>query len=105
MKRIILRIAGWRIGAWYIEIHDDWFLAAAHDYGFDRFIGSRVEFLVGQVRRNVDKISRAGFVDELEAFAPAKAPAALNDVEHGFELAVMMRPCFGAGLNHHRAGP
>ena len=106
MKRIIsLRIARRPFRAGYIEIHHDRFLAAAHDHGFDRLIGSRVQFLMGQVRRNVNEISRPGFIDELEVFAPAETPAALDDVEHGFELSVMMRSRFGAGLNNDCAGP
>jgi hypothetical protein len=99
----------WRDGIWFgagdVEIDDDGFLAAADDYGFDWFVSSGVEFLMGEIGRDVDEVAGAGFVDEFEVIAPAETGAAADDVDYGFEFAVMVGAGFGVGMDDHRAGP
>ena len=58
-----------------------------------------------EVGRDVDEVSGAGFVDELEAIAPTEAGAASDDVDDGFEVSVMVGAGFGVGVDDDRAGP
>src|SRR5580704_92981 len=57
------------------------------------------------VGRDVDEVSGAGFIDKLEIISPAKAGASADDVDHGFEFAVMMRSSLGVGMNDNSSGP
>src|ERR1700676_2774090 len=57
------------------------------------------------VRRNVDEISRAGFIDKIEIFPPAEAGTAARNVDDGFQLSVMMRAGLSIGMDHHRSSP
>src|SRR5580700_1343361 len=57
------------------------------------------------VGRDVDEVSGAGFIDELQIVSPAKAGAAANYVDHGLEFSVMMRAGLGVGVNYDRSGP
>src|SRR5271156_3363539 len=57
------------------------------------------------VGRDVDEISGAGFINELKIVSPAKASAAADDVNHGFELSVMMRAGLGIGMNYDGSRP
>lgn len=96
----------WQVfGAWNVQIHYDGFLAAAHDYGFDRLVFSSIKFLVREVGRNVHKIARTSFVYELELIAPTKASTAANHINDRFELTMMMRAGFGVGINDHGSSP
>ncbi len=57
------------------------------------------------IRRNVDKISRSGFVDKFKMIAPAKAGAAANDINNSFEFAMMVWARLRIGMNNDRSGP
>ncbi|MCU1219124.1 MAG: hypothetical protein JWN42_321, partial [Candidatus Angelobacter sp.] len=43
----------WRL---QVKIHNDWLLAAPHDYGFTRLIWISIDLLVRHIRGNVNKI-------------------------------------------------
>ena len=103
MKWVGAGLAG--LGTDDVEVHYDRLLAAADHYGLNRFIGTRVHFLMGNVRRNVDEIAGSGFFDVFEALAPTEAGTAMNDVENRFELAVMVGGGAGGGFHSHGAGP
>ena len=75
MKRVVDRIVGRAFGTCNIQIDDDGLLSAAHDYGFHRFILAGVQFLMRDVRGDVDEISGAGFVDEFEIVSPKRKRA------------------------------
>jgi hypothetical protein len=105
MERVWLGGFAGVFGARNVQIDDDWFLAAADDDGFDGFVGAGVELLVGDVGRDVDEIAGAGFVHEFKVVAPAEAGATADDVDDGFEFAVMVRAGFGVGMNEDGAGP
>ena len=105
MERVWLGGAAGVFGAGNIEVDDDGFLAAADYDGFDGLVGAGVELLVRDVGRHVDKITGAGFVYEFEVVAPAKAGAAADNVDDGFEFAVMVRAGFGVGVDDDGAGP
>jgi len=88
-----------------IQIDYDWFLAAADDYRLYRLVFSSVQLLMRDVGRNVDEVSRAGFIDELEIVSPAKACAATDYVDYGFEFAVMMRTGSCVGMHYDCSSP
>jgi hypothetical protein len=58
-----------------------------------------------EVGRDVDEVSRAGFIDELQIVSPVKAGAAADYVDEGFEFAVMMRTGPGVGLERDEEKP
>lgn len=53
------------LGTLDIEVHNNRFLAASDDHSLTRHIGPGVDFLMRNVRRNINEISRIGFVAEL----------------------------------------
>ena len=94
-----------RFRALHFKIDHNRILPAADHHSFARFIGFRVNFLMRNEGWNVDEIARSRFAGEFEGVAPAHTSAPLNNVENGFELAMVMRAGFSVGLNHHRARP
>src|SRR5215472_10611884 len=54
-----------RLGALDVEIHDDWVLPASDDHCFTRHIRAGVNFLMRDVRRNINEISRRCLIAEL----------------------------------------
>ena len=92
--------------AFDIEIHHDWVLPASYDHSLDRFVGARVDLPMRHERRDIDEVARTGFVDEeLEMLAPAESGAALDDVQHRLQFAVVMRGGFGVRLDSQRFRP
>ncbi len=64
-----------------------------------------VDLLVRHVGRHIDEVAGAGLGDELQLVAPAHAGAALHDVDHALEVAVVMGAGLGVGVDGDRAGP
>ena len=99
----------WRVGgvlgAWNVQVDDDGLLAAADDHCLYRLILASVQFLMRDVWRDVDEVSGAGFVDELEMVSPAKACAASHYIDHGFKFPVVMRAGPGIGMHNNRSRP
>ena len=88
-----------------LEVHHDGFLAASHKDTFERLISVGVDLLVRNLGRDIDEVAGAGFSDKLETVAPTHASAAFDNVDDTLELAVMMRPGFGVGMDGYRARP
>ena len=88
-----------------VEVYYDRFLSASHEHAFERLIGAGVDFLMRNKRRDVDEVADAGFSGELQPITPTHASLALDDIDHAFKLAVMMRPRFRVGMNAYSAGP
>src|SRR5579862_3079331 len=84
-----------RLGTWNIQVDDDRFLAAADHHCFHRDIRVGVDFLVRHVRRNEDEVAGTGLVDEFQLLAPPESSASFDDIQHRFEISVMMRSGFG----------
>src|ERR1051326_5641057 len=103
MKAVRSRSSG--LGAYDIQIYHDRILAAADNHRLDRSVGESVDLLVRYKRGNIDKIARVGFGHELQMLAPAEAGATADDVEHGFQFAVVVRSGRRARLHDHRPGP
>jgi hypothetical protein len=105
VEGIVLRIVGRVFRAGNIQIDDDGFLTAAHDHRLDRLVFAGIQLLMRNVGRNVDEISWAGFVDELQIVSPAKAGAAAHYVDYSFQFAVMMRAGLSIGMHHYSSRP
>jgi hypothetical protein len=105
VKRIVLRRIRSVFGARDIQIDDDGLLSTANDYCLYRLVFAGVQFLMRNVGRNVDEVSGAGFIDELEIVSPAKAGAAAHDIDDSFELSVMMWAGLGVGMHDHGSCP
>ena len=87
-----------------VEIDDDWFLSASHNYGFYGFVDTSVHLLVRYEGRHVDEITRTSLGYELQTIAPPKSGPALDDVQHGFEFAMVMGTGLDVWLDHHGSG-
>jgi hypothetical protein len=92
VKRVILGSVGTILRTRNVQIDDDRLLAAAHNHCLHWFILARVQFLMRNVRRNVDEVPWARLIDELQVISPAKTCPAPYDVDHGFQFTMMMRP-------------
>src|SRR5437588_11347753 len=68
-----------------VEVDDHGLLAAPAQHARERLGVARVDLLVGDVRRYIDKVARPGFGHELELVAPAHARLAAHDVDHAFD--------------------
>src|SRR5215471_5772966 len=95
----------WGLNCSYIQIDDDWFLAAPDHYAFQRLVGTRVYFLVGNEGRHKDEVARACLSHILEPFTPAHSRAALDDIDHAFEFSVVMGAGPGVRMDRDCAGP
>ena len=93
------------LGAFHVQIDDDRILTAAHHDSLAGLVLPRVDLLMRNVRRDVNEIAGAGLVGKFEMIAPAHAGPPFDDVEDGFELAVVVRPGFRVGLHHYRSCP
>ena len=80
-----------RLDRWDIKVHDNWFLSATHKNTFERLIPVCVDLLMGNVGRDINEVARTGFSSKLQSFAPTHSSPAFHNVDHAFELAVMMR--------------
>ena len=67
MKRIGLRGIPGVFGAWDVQVNDNGFLAASYDHCFHWLIPPGVELLVGNKRRDINEIARAGYLRVLAA--------------------------------------
>ncbi len=105
VERVVLGSVRSVLRTWNVQIDDDGVLTATYDHCFHRFVLMRVQFLMGNVGRDVDEVTRACLIDEFQMISPAKAGAAADDVNHGFQFPMMMRTGLGIGLDHHRSRP
>ena len=105
MERRLRSTCAGRLRCLHIQIDDHRVLTATDYDGFTWLIGASVYLLVRNERRNIDEITRPGFITKLKRIAPAHASAPAHNVEHCFQLAMMMRPGFGIRLHDHSPGP
>src|SRR5215469_3601868 len=88
-----------------VEIDNDRLIVAAHQYAFECLVGRRVDLLVWHIGRHKDEITGSGFGDEFQSLAPAHSGAALQYINDALEMAVVMGPGLGVGVDLDRAGP
>jgi hypothetical protein len=53
----------------------------------------------------VNEIGRLGLGNEFEPIAPAQSCNAVDDIDHAFQAAMMVRPGLGSGIDGHGAAP
>src|SRR5260370_10379257 len=88
-----------------LQIDDDRLLAATYDDALQRLVRHRVYLLMRNKWRDEDEIAGARFSYVFKLFAPAHTGAALYDIDHAFQLAVMMRPGLGIRMYGDGARP
>lgn len=74
-------------------------------YTLQRLIFISIDLLMRHIRRHKDEIAWPSFSSEFQLLAPTHASLALDDVDHGFQVAMMMGASFGVRMDVHRAGP
>jgi len=79
-----------RFGAFDIEVNDNRFLAAADHDCLHRLVGPRIHLLVRYVGRNIDEVARSRLFDILQLIAPAEARPSADDVQDGFQFAMVV---------------
>jgi len=94
-----------RLWALDIEIHHDWILPASHHHCLAGHICAGIDFLMWNVRRNVNEISGAGLLAKLQSLAPTHARSAANDVEYSLQVAVVVRASFCMRLDDDSTCP
>ena len=72
-------------------------VVGAHQHAFQRLRGVGVDLLMRHERRHEDEIAGTRLGDEFQPLAPAHPRAASDDVDHAFELAVVMDAGLGVG--------
>src|SRR3569832_788029 len=87
------------------DIDHDRLVVRAHQHALQRLGRVGVDLLVRHEWRRIDEIARIGRGDVFEALAPAHAGVAGHDIDHAFELAVMVDAGLGVGGDRHGAGP
>lgn len=105
MERSVAGALTCRFRTFDVEIHDHRILPASDDHSFAWHIRTGVNFLVRDVRRNVNEISRRRFVAELQMISPAHPRTTSHNVDHRLQFAVMVGRRFGVRLNHYRTSP
>src|SRR5215472_18087991 len=68
-----------------VQVYDYGFVVAAHQNALEHLVSGRIDFLVRNVRRHIDKVAWAGFRDIFETFAPAHAGPSANHVDDTFK--------------------
>jgi hypothetical protein len=94
-----------RLGTLDIQIHDNRILPAPDDHGLTGYIWAGVDFLVRDVRRNVDEISGTGLIAKLQVIAPTHARTSSDNVENRLQLAMVVGARLGVGPNDYGTGP
>ena len=105
MERFLAAAFACRFGALDIQIHHDRVLSASDDHGLTRHVWTCVDFLMRDVGRDVDEVSWAGLITELQAVAPAHSRTPPDHVKHSLQLAMVVCARFCIRLNNHGAGP
>src|SRR3984885_13035672 len=89
----------------YFEVVHQPGLPAARQNTVKLQVLAGIDLLVRNIGRHVDEIAGPGLGDEFEPISPAHACDAGNDIDHALQVAVMMWPGLGPGIDGHRAGP
>ena len=94
-----------RLDGWDVEVDDYRFLSAANQHALERLTRAGVDLLMRHVRRNIDEVACVCLGGELEVLAPPHPSAALHNIDHALEIAVMMRSGLCVWVNADRASP
>ena len=81
-----------------VQIHHHGFLPASDHNRFTRHIQAGVNFLMRDVGRNVNEVSRVCLIAEFQAITPSHAGTTSHDVDHRLQFAMMVGTSLGVGL-------
>ena len=94
-----------RLGTLDVEIHDHRILPASDYHRFTRHIWAGVNFLMRDVGRNINEISRCRLIAELQTVTPSHSGTTSHDVDHGLQFTMMVRGSFSVRLNNYGTSP
>jgi hypothetical protein len=94
-------------GLWSLEVQidDNRILSVSHDYSLADLTWAGIDLLMWNIRRNINKIARAGLLAEFQLISPSHSNSAFDDVENRLQFPMVVRSGLGIRLNHHGAGP
>ena len=98
------RLCGW-LGADDVQVDHDGFLTASHQDRFHWFVALGVDFLMGNVGRNVNEVAGTGFGDKFKPVAPTEAGTSPDDIKDGLQLSMVVRSGLGLRLHDHGSRP
>ena len=87
------------------QIDSNRLIVASNQYALQRLILVSIDLLMRHVRRHKDEIAGPGLSSKLQLLAPPHASLALDDVDHRFQVAVMVGACFGIRVDVYCASP
>src|SRR5579862_1653332 len=105
VKCVVPADFGRLFGALDLQIHYNRVLPAADHHGLHGSLRTRIQFLVRHIGRDVDKVPGIGLGEVFQIFAPPKSSAAAHDIQHGLEIAMMMRSGLGVRGDHDGPSP
>jgi hypothetical protein len=105
VERGSVGIGAGRLRALDLKIDYDGVLTAPYHDSLAGLVRQCVDLLVRHVWRNIDEVARAGFAFEFKMISPPHASAAANNIEDGFQVAVMVRSRLRVWLDHDGASP
>jgi len=94
-----------RFHALDLEVEYEALLAATRQHALQLQVGARIDLLMRNVGRHVDEITGSGLGLEFQTLAPAQSRDSVENVNHGLQVAVVMRAGFRLGVDCERAGP
>jgi hypothetical protein len=77
-----------------IQVEYETLLAAPRQHALQLQIGAGIDLLMRNVGWHVDKITGGGLGFEFQTLAPAQSCNSVEDVDHGLQVAVVMRAGF-----------
>lgn len=87
------------------QINSNGLSITTHQHTLQLLVFLRIDLLVRHVRRDVDEIPGSSLGGKLEFVSPAHTSPALNDVNHTFQMPVVVGPRFRVRVDFHRPCP
>jgi len=93
------------LGRFDVEIDRHRLSVTATQHALEHFMLAGIDFLVWDVRRYVNKVTRTRLGNEFQLIAPAHPGATSNDINDALQRPMMMSASLGVGVDMNRAGP
>ena len=81
-----------RLGRCDVQIHNHRILPTSDQHTLERLVAARVDFLVRNVRWDIDEITRSGFGNVFQSLAPPHARSTLHDEDDTLDFSMVMGP-------------
>ena len=88
-----------------VEIDCDCLTVTAAQHALQNLIRARIDFLMGDEGRHINKVAWTRLCDEFQLITPAHPGAAPNDIDDTFQGAMMMGASLGIRMNVNGSGP